>query len=363
MVARGKEVDALLRGTRLNVVPLYDSPWGDTLAKWVTQGYPVDAAGSAIDPIEHFGFDMATVGGWFDWISKRGPQEIIAETDEWKIVRNGNGAELKWWKHRSGTPEHIRFAMSSRAIWERDYRPHLTQFDPTRVDLAGARAKLAHHRAAGRWTFYGQQGVWECLRASLGDENMFMALADDPEWIKDFNRVHTDLYKNAFRLLLEQAGRPDGIWLYDDLGYCNRLFCRKEVLAELIFPYYTELVDFFRGYDLPVVFHSCGFQAPMIPLAIEAGFAALNPMEVKAGNDILAYAEQYGDRLAFVGGFDARVLEQGDRALIRKTVTAHIRGLQARGARFLFGSDHSISTNVDYASFQYAIEVYRELTS
>jgi len=34
--------------------------------------------------------------------------------------------------------------------------------------------------------------------------------------------------------------------------------------------------------------------------------------------------------------------------------------MKARGARFVFASDHSISTNTDYADFLYAHQVYRE---
>jgi len=37
-----------------------------------------------------------------------------------------------------------------------------------------------------------------------------------------------------------------------------------------------------------------------------------------------------------------------------------MQGMKERGARFLFGSDHSISTNTDYEDFRYALEVYRE---
>ena len=47
----------------------------------------------------------------------------IEETDEWKIVLNGNGARLKWWKNKSGTPEHIDFHMTTRAIWKRRTNP------------------------------------------------------------------------------------------------------------------------------------------------------------------------------------------------------------------------------------------------
>ena len=95
-------------------------------------------------------------------------------------------------------------------------------------------------------------------------------------------------------------------------------------------------------------------------MAVKAGFAALNPMERKAGNDPFKYAEQYGDKLAFVGGLDARVLESGDRELIRREVGALIDGMKARNARYVFASDHSLSTNIAYADFAYALDVYRE---
>jgi len=353
-------VDALLRGRMAEYVPLEDNPWGDTLRKWVTQGMPTNGDGGAVDAADHFGFDMAGVGGWFRWEALE--PRTVEETDEWKIVRNGNGALLKWWKSKSGTPEHVDFDMSCRAVWDEKYRPHLLGDHGKRVgDVQATRENLARRRDQGKWAFYGNQFVWECLRASLGDVNMLMALIEDPEWIHDFNRVHTDMWKECYRILFEEAGLPDGIWVYEDLGYRERLFCSPELLRDLIFPYYKELVAFFHGYDLPVVFHSCGYQEPMIPLAIDAGFDALNPMEAKAGNDLLAYADRYGDELCFVGGLDARVLESGERDAVEREVKALVGGMRERGARFVYGSDHSLSTNIDYEDFVYSLEVYREV--
>jgi len=46
--------------------------------------------------------------------------------------------------------------------------------------------------------------------------------------------------------------------------------------------------------------------------------------------------------------------------LIRRRVTALIEGMKQRGARYVYASDHSISTLVDYDSFRYALDVYRE---
>ena len=95
-------------------------------------------------------------------------------------------------------------------------------------------------------------------------------------------------------------------------------------------------------------------------MIVDVGFDALNPMEVKAGNDPLRIAEKYGDKIAFVGGFDVRILESGDRNLIRTAVTNLLDGMKDRGARYVFASDHSISTNDRLTDFEYAIDVYRD---
>jgi len=357
----GEVIDRLLRNRPpFERVGFHDSPWGDTLEKWIGQGYPVDAAKKPVDPVDHFGFDLVGVGGWFDNMPLRGFSETIEETDEWKSTRNGAGAVLKYWKHKSGTPEHVDFRMTTRKVWERDYRPHLLQLDRQRLDVEGTRKNLETRRKQGYWTHYGHLFIWETMRSSLGDIGMYESLLLDPDWIHDYNRVYTDFFKMHYRVLIEEAGKPDGVWIYEDLGYSQGLFCSPSVLEELIFPYYKEIVDFFHSYDLPVVLHSCGGIEKALPLIVDAGFDALNPMQVKAGCDVLRFAETYGDRLAFIGGLDAMILESGDRDLIRKGVIRLVDGMKARGARYVFGSDHSLSPNVQYEDFKYAAQVYKE---
>ncbi|MCX6358722.1 MAG: hypothetical protein NT029_02865 [Armatimonadetes bacterium] len=358
----GREaIDSLLRHRPADHAPCHDSPWGDTITRWVSEGMPTDENGNAVEIVEHFGFDMVGCGGWFDWQPMQGFSEVVEETEAWRVVRNGAGGLLKWWKHQSGTPEHIDFDMTCREVWETKYRPLLMNPDRSRLgDLDAVRKNLEHWRAKGRWCSYGNQFIWENMRGSLGDTIMYTALVTDPDWIHDYCRVYTDLYKWAYKILIEEAGKPDGVWLYEDLGYKQALFASPKTLSKLIFPYYAEMVEFFHGYDLPVVLHSCGFTEPAVPLVVEAGFDALNPMEVKAGNDLFRLTEKYGDRLAWVGGLDARILESGDRTVIREGVTAFVEGLKERGARFVYASDHSLSTNIGYQDFLYSLEVYRE---
>ncbi len=365
----------LLTKDKAERVGCHDSPWSDTLRGWVRQGYPTEKViredpdhpelgeqefDDPVPAVDVFNFDMVGVGRWVDVMPLRGYEELLKETEEWTIKRNGAGAAFKYWKHKSGTPEHIDFRMTSREIWERDYKPHLLYVDRERIDIKGAKEALEKRRAEGRWTFYGNLFIWENMRRSMGDVCMYESLALDPGWIHDYNRTYTDFFKAHYKILFEEAGIPDGFWVYEDLGYKQRLFCSPKMLGELIFPYFAEFIEFLHSYGLPVVLHTCGRTAEAIPLIIEAGFDGLNPMEVKAGNDTFKFAEQYGDELAFIGGFDTRIYESGDKELIRREVIKMVEGMKARGARYVFASDHSISTLTTYESFKHGLEVYRE---
>jgi len=380
-------------------VGIWEGFWAETLGMWVEQGYPAqmvaegeETAGPAEprrvivshifpsflweketarpeSPYKHFDLDMHHCrAGYFDTDPIVGYQEILEETDEWIVKRNGAGAAFKYWKHKSGTPEHVDFLMTSREVWERDYRSHLLQTSRERLEtgswktttLEVDKRELEWGRAANKWCFYAHVFVWETMRQSAGDICMYESLILDPGWIHDFNRVYTDFFKAHFQLVFEEVGMPDGIWLGEDLAYRNGLFASPETLRKLYFPYLAELTEFFHSYDLPVVLHCCGNITQALPLIVEAGIDAVQPMEIKAGCDPFAFAEQYGDRLAFVGGLDVRFLETNDPGVIEREVTRLVEGMKARGARYVFQSDHSITPRVTYDSYRYAVDVYRK---
>lgn len=343
-------------------VGLRDSPWSDTLRKWVTQGYPTDHEGEPIPAVDHFNFDMKGVGG-FEWKAKLVEDEIVEENEAWKIVKDGNGSFFKWWKSKSGTPEHVDFSMTSRKIWEEEYKPHVVGSVSKRVTqeaLEKIQKDLQKIRGEEKWADMGFRGLWENMRSAFGDLGLYQNMLLDPDWILDYCRTYTDLYREEFLLALKHAGRPDCIWFYDDLGYKGATFCAPELYEKLIFPFYDEIISLIHSHDLPVVLHSCGYTESILPLIVDVGFDGINPMEVKAGNRLLKAAEDYADKLVFVGGLDARIIESHDRDYIRSEITALLSGLKERGGRFVFGSDHSLSTVIDYQDFQFALEVYRE---
>ena len=379
-------------------VGLYEHLWVETPGVWVEQGYPTAAVhekarskepgedrkvtvlhgspsfmaetqeATPESPAKVFDYDIHLAGGFFDVEPLSGCEEILEETEELVVKRNGAGAVFRYWRHKSGTPEHLDFTMSSREIWEQDYRPYLLTVDPGRLEtgswrfstLMQDRAEVEWGRAQQKWVYFGHVFLFEILRGSLGDVCMYESLLLDPGWIRDFNRVYTDFYKAHFQLLFDELGKPDGIWIYEDLGYKSGLFASPKTLRKLVIPYYAELVDFFHSLGLPVVLHSCGNVTQALPLIVGAGFDALQPMEVKAGCDPFAFAEQYGDKLAFIGGMDVRFLETNEPEVIEREVTRLVEGMKARGARYFFHSDHSITPLVDYDSYRRAVDVYRE---
>ena len=356
-------IDNLMRGKTAERIGFMDAPWTQTLEKWVDQGYPTDEENKPVDAAVHFDFDLAGADGGFPLVAELNIEKVLKENEKWKIVQNGSGAILKWWKDKAGTPEHIDFLMTSREVWEKDYKPHVVGSGRKRVTaerIANTKKKLEERRRQNKWSYFGNLFVWEWMRQSLGDIRLYESLLLDPDWIHDYCRAYTDPYKECYTILFEEAGKPDGVWIYEDLGYKNILFCSPATYDKLIFPYFREIVEFFHSYDVPIVLHTCGFTEPLLDTIVDMKFDALHPMEVKAGNDPLRIAKKLGDKIVFIGGLDARILESGDRSLIQKAVTNLIDGMKGYGARYVFGSDHSLSTNVQMSSFEYAIDVYQD---
>lgn len=379
-------LNAMFQKKNFTRMALMGNPWLDTYVKWVKQGYPthmvhkevgevrwnpedgndvkVTIAGEYIEPVpiwKHFNYDMTLVSGFWDYHPLIGHREIVEENDEWAVYENGSGAHLKYWKHRMGTPEHIAFHMTTREVWEKEYRPYLLEFDPARINIIGGQKAYQDAGEANVWRYFGHQHIFESARSSMGDVTLYESLLLDPDWIHDYCRVYTDFFLKGFQYQFDHIGLPDGVWLYEDLGYKNGLFASPRTYKKMIFPYYKEMIDFFHSYDLPVVLHSCGSVAQAMDMIVEVGFDALNPIERKANNnDPFVFAEKYGKDLVFVGGLDVRVLETNDKDTIQKETKILLDGMKSRGARLVFTEDHSIPPSVDLDSYQWMLDAFWE---
>jgi uroporphyrinogen decarboxylase len=334
----------------------YEEFWTETVhGSWLEQGYPADAG-----ELQYFNLDLAHCGGWIDSVPFPGRDELIEETDEWRLTKDGRGASLKHWKGKSGCPEHIAFDVTTPEKWKA-YREPLLEFDRKRLgDVDAQRRWIGEARAEGRFAIYSNVFVIELLRYTIGDENFLPAMLLEPEWIHDFCQVYLDLFISHYEILFREAGLPDGIYINEDFGYNHGLFCSPKAMAEMIMPYEKKLVSFFKDYGLPVILHSCGGIVEAIPQIIDAGFDCLQPMEVKAGCDLLEIFDTYGTKLSYMGNIDVRALSTNDPEKIREEVLQKLKGVKERRIPYIFHSDHSIPPNVDFASYKYAVELLKD---
>ena len=338
-------------------VGLYEHFWTETIRDyWTSEGYP----DKDLPPAEHFGYDMESMWPITDPGPLKGQEATLEETEETRVFRNGYGAVCRYWKNKSGTPEHLDFTIKTRADWER-VKGSLAAVDPTRIDLEAARELLAKGRRTQRFTCFGFLFNIEVMRAMIGDFTMLTSLLLEPEWIHDICRAYTDFFKQHFAYVFREAGRPDGVWMYEDLGFRNGLFASPRTVRELLLPYYREMVGFFKSdHGLPVLIHTCGDIREAVPIIIEAGFDCLQPMEAKAGVDVLKLADAYGNRLAYMGNIDVTVLNKNDRAKVREEVLRKMGGMIERHLPYILHSDHSIPPDVRLETYRYMLELHRE---
>jgi uroporphyrinogen decarboxylase len=85
---------------------------------------------------------------------------------------------------------------------------------------------------------------------------------------------------------------------------------------------------------------------------------AYNPLEAKAGLDVVELRRQYGHRLGFCGNSDIQVWEAGDRHAIRREVLRKLNA--AKGGGFIFQSDHSVSSSVSGHTYDYIVKLVRQ---
>ncbi len=345
----------ILKRKPVDRIGLFEHFWGDTQKKWSGEGHL--APSESLE--DHFGFDMQLC--WpFNLVARLDYEpEVIEETEETVLTRDGNGAVLRRHKLHDATPEHVDFLVKDRAAWEEHIKPYLTP-DRARIDFEAYRN--AQRQAADRGRFFAWSGVnvFELMHPVCGHEHMLIGMAADPEWVCDMVNTYARLTVALMEILFAEEGYPDGVWFYEDMGFKNRPFFSLDMYRAIIQPGHRETIAFAKSHDLPVIMHSCGYVAPLVPGMLEAGIDCLQVIEVKAGMDLVQLYRDFGDRLSFIGGMDVRVLYSNDQDRIDAELRSKIPVVKGRHG-YVLHSDHSIPDQVEYESYRFFVDRGMEL--
>lgn len=325
-------------------VPILDSPWPETIERWVREGMP------SADYIDYFDLDKTAYISLDN--SPRYPEQILEETDEYKIYTTAWGATMRSWKHNTSTPEHLDFKIKTPEDWL-EAKARMTPAED-RIPWAWLKKNYAQWRKEGRWITGGFWFGFDITHSGMvGTERLLMAMLEEPEWCADMFNRELDLDIALMDRVWAEGYHFDELHWYDDMGYKNTQFFSLKLYRELLKPAHQRAIDWGHSHGIPVRLHSCGDIRPLVPELVSMGLDGLNPLEVKAGMDPVALKHSYGDKLLFHGGVNAVLWDQPEK------ITAEIERVvpeMKKNGGYIFASDHSIPPHVSFKDFCHIIE-------
>ena len=343
---------ALLNEGRADRVGMNESPWQETLQRWRQEGLPEETSVQ-----DYFDMDFANFGGFN--VTFNFPTDVIEDTDEYAITKDANGVTAKRIKRESGhTPHWLDHTIKGRADWEANVER--LAMTPSRV-ADDMKEQGENARKTGRFVCVTHADPYEISWPIFGQVGIFTLMMDDPDLVAGVFMTYADLLIACHEELRQRGVEYDGVFMYTDLGYRNSTLFAPRLYDELLFPAHKKYCDYLGSIGKPLICHSCGKIDVLIPKFIEAGFAAIQPLEAKCGQDVRELGKVHGGKIAFYGNMDIRKLS-GTRKDVEEEVVPKLEAAKKFGG-YIFHSDHSVPPTVSFENYSYAVELVKQYGS
>ena len=361
-----ERLNKALRHEEPDRVPVSDFFWGNFIRRWREDlGLPDDA-----NPYYHYDLDwIVTVPNMDPWIR---PFETLEENDEEVVVKTGYGAIMY---------KRFDLPMPEMRAWEIDTFDKLERAefddprDPRRFFEAGdnqiAGVGDGFERNSPPWIdtvkslrpdfpVYGSMAeVSECLTRLIGQEHAMLWMGMYPERMGAvINRIGAHYVECAKAAIDAAEGLLDGFVVWGDVAYKKNMFFSPVYWREYFKPWVEQMVAYAHDKGLPVIYHGCGNVESMFRDFIEMGIDGYNPLEAKAGLDVVDLRGEVGHDIAFCGNSDIQVWETNDLEVIRREVLRKLAA--AQGGGYVFMSDHSVSSAVSGHTYDTIVKLVRE---
>ena len=335
-----------------------------TLKMWRTQGLPSD-----VD--DYHAYARQLLGIPDDVVSSRArisPGVVLTmrpEFEERIIARRAGGTlVVQDWKgnvceiadrfdptYLRGAPDFvtrtwIKCPVAARRDWP-DMERRYDAGDPQRfpADYAQRCAQLQKRDYPVGLTFPGP--FWQ-LREWLGFENLCMLLLDDPDFAAEMILCWQEFIA---AMLTKVFGSfvPDFVLVCEDMAYKEKPMIGPEMSRRFLLPSWRRWGELIGAAGVPLyLIDSDGYIGDLIPVWQEAGFCANEPLEVAAGNDLPAYRQRFGTKMAYKGGIDKRALAKGGSVM--RAEMARLQPVVDAGG-YIPGCDHGIPSDVSWPNF------------
>ena len=279
------------------------------------------------------------------------PTEVIEETDEYTLSRDGLGRIMKLSKNAATIALPMSHPVKNMDDWLK-IKPFY-EFSEARFGKDWE-ATARRHLEAGRVVSVGIPGGFDQPRQLMGEEELCVAYYQQPELVHDILNTIGD---TAFKALdrVSATVQVDMLSVHEDMAGISGSLAGPKQVTEFIKPYYRRIWDMLadRGARL-FDQDSDGDMNTVIPAFLDAGVNCMHPMEPAANMDIVKIRERYGTKLAFYGGIDKHVLRRS-REEIAAELEYKIPPMIATGG-CVIALDHRIPNGTPLESYRFYIK-------
>lgn len=326
--------------------------------------------GEAFDPYRHWDLDMVVL------VPNMDPRivgiEVIEDTPEQTVVRTGFGATIVR-KSTYPMPHYDAFRTQSFEDMEalvfddpKDPRRYFAAIND-QINAVGDALNFHVTPFVDRVNAYADDFCvfgsvcepHEMIWRIMGTENVLLKLAEDPDRMGRFIQRLGDFLVGIVEGQIAAAkGKLSGLYIWGDVAYDRGMFFSPALWRELYMPQLKRICGAIHAAGLKAIYHGCGNASAVYEDMIAAGVDAYNPVEAKAGLDVVDLKRQFGSRWSFAGNIDVTVLATNDREKVRREVLRKLNA--AKGGGYIIQSDHSMPDNVDPATYDYMRQLIRE---
>lgn len=365
-LAKLDRMNKTLRHEEPDRVPVSDFFWGSFLKRWREDlGLPTDT-----DIYAYYDLD------WIVTIPNMDPHikqfETLKETDKEVVVRTGFEAVLRK-KFANPMPEFVSFETDTiekaEAFEFDDPWDDRRFFSGGDNQMAGIGDSFIRNlppwietvkKLRCDFAVYGSQcEANEYMTRIVGQESTLVWIGLYP---KRFGRFIERTNEFALELLKAQIKAADslldGMVIWGDVAYTKDMFFSPDYWRKYYKPGLKAMVDVCHKHSLPVIYHGCGNVNRILEDFIEIGIDAINPLEAKAGLDVVDLRNQYGHRIGFCGNMSVIEWAHNSQEELKEIVLRKLAA--AKGGGFIFQSDHSVPGNVSGHSYDYVVNLVRE---
>lgn len=371
--------DLCLLGTFLNGF------WPETIGEWAKQGAPKSfaepASGLSADPVSDFfkfepirwlteidsgvlhGIEVRNLAGSDVLINSflaAPPYEVrqIEEDDRTLTFENLCGQTIKVFKDKPvDMPLFMDWPVKDRASWK-EFKKRLDPTTPARYP-ADWNAYVREINDLTEPVVLEVGGFFGYMREWVGSEKVLYLFYDDPGLVEDI--MDTVLYMEME--IVKRVSKDiklDMASYWEDMAFKAGPLISPDMFRKFMTPRYKKLNELLDSIGVDIRFvDSDGNLDLLIPLWLECGVNFVWPMEVAAGNDIVAYRKKYGEDLIIGGGIDKRALIKGKDAT-KEEVMSKVPFMLEKGGYFP-SIDHLVPPDVPFENYCYCINLMREI--